>query len=166
MSFTHLRYEITRNLFASEHRRLDKALTTISEKNQSLTGVNVDSFLYGGDLFTPSNSMVKSLPGQRPMLHESLIEEMMEHLEDKKRIRRDEDSIGQLIYKLLTYCNSKQEVRDALPDCLADCMPSIPTLERSNEPAAIFKTEDPRAYRQFQKLLPKLEAYSAARMSY
>jgi hypothetical protein len=95
----------------------------------------------------------------------SLNGEMELWLKDRKIIKDDAAMIKQVLWKLLTPCQTEIHIRNALPECLVNLIQSLKSHPRTSE-AGYTLMDDPRAYRQFQKYLPKMELYSVTRLLY
>lgn len=156
-------------LFQAEVRRLgawkDKLIKLNNEaKNKQLAG-----FLYKGKWYQTSglpNGRYEKVP-----LTFTLGPEMEKYLADENHIKLERQVIGQLLSRLLSPCTTYQDMRDALPDCLAECVPSIRQLSRTREEAwplrdVIEAASYERSLRQYEKLKPKIEMYAATRLIY
>lgn len=149
-------------LFTAEHRRLTAFIDDLCRENQEAHGESLDGFHYLGRFYRR-----QGLNGQlkRKVLHFSLFPKMDAHLEDEAAIKSDELLIRQTLFQLLDPCRSEQEIRDALPNCLTDTLGESARLPRMSE-AAFTIRDNPRAVKQYERVLPKLELYSAARLLY
>lgn len=158
---------LTDTLFKAEERRLDRAILALNQENKRLQGAQIDGFLHAGQFFLPKGvSLTLAGPGQaKTALHKDLIGEMLHHLKDRSTVQEEREFISQTLYKLLNPCRTQQDIRDALPECLVNCIPELARLPRQREAAFTIK-DDPRALRQYEKILPKMEIYSAARLLY
>lgn len=155
---------LTTNLFAAEHRRLDKTVANLIRRNNELLASSASGFLYYGEYYTAQG--FQTSPGApKVTLHDSLSEEIKWHLKDSQQITEDQAMISQIIFKLASPAESLQEMRDTLPDCLSQMIPALASLPRHNEVGYTLRA-DIRGSRQFNDLLPKIEMYSAARLLY
>jgi hypothetical protein len=154
-------------LFEAEKRRLNQIIVTLNQQNKLLKEAQADGFMFGGQFYLPTTgSLMVAGPGQaKTFLHKNLHEPMDLYLKDHKLTKDDEFYISQTLVKLLIPCRSLQDIRDALPECLVACLPELAKLSRRNEPGFTIQ-EDERALRQYEKILPKMQVYSAARMLY
>jgi len=159
--------ELATKLFEPEVRRLLAMITTLNADNKKLKDLKVDGFLYGGQFYMPSGvSTVVLAAGQaKATLHFSLNSAMERWLKDRKTIQDDRDLIKQMLFLILKPCESEQDIRDALPECLVSLDPTLSQYERSNDHAYTI-SHDVRAMRQFEKFLPKMMLYSATRLLY
>lgn len=153
---------ICKVLFTAERRRLQKVIDGFFRSNQEAYGERFDGFHYMGRYYRPAG-----LVGQlkRKILHFSLHPQMDAHLKDEATIDEHEQQIRQTLFKLLDPCRSEQDIRDALPNCLTDTLGSSAKLPRVQEEAFTIRGDE-RAMRQYEKCLPTIELYSAARLLY
>lgn len=150
-------------LFSSEKRRLENFIATMIDTNQEASGTRLDGFHYQGTFYRR-----EGLRGQlvRKVLHLSLHRQMDDHLADAAKITSDEQEIRQTLFKLMNPCVTINEIRDTLPNCLTNTLPDWASrLDRVQEEAWSIQS-DARAVRQYNKVLPKIELYSAARLLY
>lgn len=148
-------------LFASDKRRLEAWADRIVKMNQEAQKCPDNAFIYSG-LFFRLSTVCGPIP-RRAALHPSLAPQMDQLLKDKKIIDDEKAFVRQAIVQLLDPCESLQDIRDALPDCLVSCISDLSRIERSREPAFTIQG-NPRALRQYQKMLPNIQVYSATRL--
>ena len=167
MDFNPLITALTNSLFEAEKRRLNSLIIDINKDNKELKSLKVDGFMYGGKFYLPTSiSTTINGPGvSKSTLHVSLYKEIDRWIADSKIIKDDHDLIKQMLYRLLKPCQTNQDIRDTLPECLVKLIPSISTHPRSEEPGYTL-LGDERASRQFRKLLPKMELYATTRLFY
>lgn len=162
-------YNITKrllqNLFEPEGRRLNGALLRLNQSNKEIQKSIFDGFTFEGQFHVPLMSVRNHGAGSFAPLHVNLTEDMRRYLADKKQITVDRQEISQAILQLTEECSTEQDVRDALPECLIGCLEDFPRLSRQREEAYTIQ-DKPRALRQYQKVLPRMEIYSAGRLLY
>lgn len=160
-----IRHMITK-LFAAEDRRFQKIIDQLHKQNQEALSIQLDGFMFQGKFYKPSNAATGG--GLRKTLHLSLWDQMQAFLNDKSKIDNDATAIRQMLFKLIDpapYIGGDvyQNIRDAIPDCIADTLPpEIGMLSRMGHPD--FKTLSD--LRQYNKILPLIEFYSATRLLY
>jgi hypothetical protein len=158
---------LTSRLFAAEGRRLESDLQRINTLNKSAMQVVVDGFLFMGRFYRPTTGTVlvggKDTP--KTSLAFSLHDEMEEHMKDIASIAEEKKLIEQTLSALLNSCHSDAMVRNALPECLVNCLSYLSAHSRTKE-AAYTIQDNPRALRQYLKILPKMEIYSVTQMLY
>jgi len=151
-------------LFAGEKRRLNKSVSDLIQMNNEAKAVQAAGFLYNGEYYTAEGfSIVGNV--KKETLHDSLTDKMEWHIKSASKVAHEERLIGQMIFKLLGPCEELQQMRDTLPDCLAEVIPALKNLPRMNEVGCSL-SNDTRSYEQFTKLLPRIEFYAAARLIY
>ena len=151
------------SLFAADNRRLQAWVDRLCEKNQEARREPVVGFLYGGVYYRPSN-VIGAVPVKRA-IDPSLYPQIDAFLADKRTIDDQKQLIRQGMFMVLDPCKSIDDIRDALPECLVDCLPNLKTMPRHRE-AAFTIQDNPRACRQFAKILPIMEIYASARLIY
>lgn len=161
---------IIATIFAPEDRRLAGWIDRMCKANKEayrpelgpIAG-QLQGFIFNGVFYRPSD--VTGPISGRKALHMSLWGEMETLEKDKKFVDTDKQFVQQTLYSLLDPCQTEQDIRDALPECLINTLPTTSRLPRTREPAFTIEGND-RAMRQYLKILPKIEVYAAARMIY
>ena len=151
-------------LFAPEKRRLAGSVDRLCRLNTEATGQSCHSFLWNGDVYTSTESTKIYVQGERPSLAFSLLPEMEAHLSIAKALKKDEANIRQILFKLLYQCNDKQEMMDALPDCLHNLTNFFAKMQSQKKQSFILN--GPRLIREYNKILPKIEMHAVARLIY
>lgn len=155
---------IVSSLFTAEERRLGGVKEQlISFNKECFPNKPHDGFSYEGSVYVPHN-LVRGKP-IIVSLHLSLTDAMDEYLSDIQRVWTDRHSISQMLFTLLSQCDSAQDIRDALPDCVVDTLPDLKRLARDKEEAYTLAT-NARNYRQYLKVLPRIEFYAMTRLLY
>lgn len=151
-------------LFEPDRRRIEAWIDRMIAKNEEAMGkTNVHCFIYNGDFYRQSN--VRGFIQYRPALEYALWPEMDKLVADQRQVENDKAFCKQALVMLLEPCGTIQEIRDALPDCVAEVMPQLQGLERRYAPLWSI-SGNPRAQRQVAKIMPKLEMYSVTRMMF
>lgn len=151
-------------LFSPEDRRFASWIDQLCRRSQELQTKPVTGFLHDGLYYRPSN-MIVAVDVEKRLLHDQLYDEMDTYLRDKAEVELDRAQIKQILFKLLQPCQTQQDYRDALPDCIASVIPVIGHTPRSG-PALWTIQNDARALRQYAQIEPRLEMYVAARIMY
>lgn len=153
---------INKALFEAEERRLAEIITGIHRSNQEASAKRSDGFLYLGKPYKPKNG---PRGGQYITLHLSIWPEMDAYLKDAKTIADDKQAITQLLGRLLENCFCEQDIRDAVPETIIDTLPrEYQIMERRRN--CDFFLKNPRDFRLYDRVLPKIQFYSAARLIY
>jgi len=171
LSHNHLILYIIDNLFEAEFRRLEKKLTAINIENKQLLLIKIDGFLYLDKFYRPNTGtlMVANKDMYKNALHKNLWGEMDEHIEDIKNTNKDKLLVKQTLVFLLISCKTWQDIRDALPECLVNiaCYDNLSKEYSLRQHEAAYTIQDnPRALRQYEKVLPLMEMYSVTKLLY
>lgn len=158
---------LVQKLFEAEQRRLDAGINELNALNKQVRNSKVDGFIYGGVFYRPtSGALTLASPGQaKPTLHYSLCPQMDAWIADWQTIRDDKALISQMFFRLLKPCKDLRDIRNALPECIVGLVQELKQHPRADEEGWTLRGDE-RAMRQFHKLLPKIEAYSATRLLY
>jgi hypothetical protein len=148
-----------------EDRRLQRALDRIVSMNCQVTKNPVRGFLYQGLAYrhTDCGDPVNTFKSIDP----SLYGEVEAWLQDRVTIANELKHIAQSMRPLWDNSQSLQDVRDALPESLVSCFPPqvFKDLDRTR-PEGWNLEPLSRAERQFRTIVPKLDAYTVARLLY
>lgn len=152
---------IIRNLFTPEANRLDKELKDIVRMNCLRLRTEDEGIIYKGTPYLPND--VPRRGAKKAELDPAYYDRMDVYLKDQTIIAEDLGLCKQVLFKLLDPCESFQDMRDALPNCLSETLPETSRLDRTREEAWTIK-DDARDMRLYDRLLPKLELYSVSKL--
>ena len=155
---------LSAELFKSELRRFSRTIDELFQSNRRLTLNHGDGLVFAGQIFKPSQAPTHGKLAYTTV-EESLIPVIQALVADQQTVASDKKLMEQMFFRLLSSCNTHQDVRDALPDCLQDVLPPLQMHERTRPQAYTLRGDD-RAMRQFEKILPRIEFYSAVRLIY
>ena len=155
---------LTDALFSAETKRLRKREFDLVAKNRSLSSQHYDGFFFQGQFYTDLDRSLAS-KGIKTSLHPSLVPSMERHIKDKKEVEFDRLRVKQALALLLKDVQTAQDLRDALPNQLAEMIDQIKEMKRSR-PEGFTLMTDSRKIKQYQKLREKIEFYTAARLLY
>ena len=155
---------LTDALFSAETKRLRKREFDLVAENRSLSSQHYDGFFFQGQFYTDLDRSLAS-KGIKASLHPSLVPSMERHIKDKKEVEFDRLRVKQALALLLKDVRTAQDLRDALPNQLAEMIDQIKGMERSR-PEGFTLMTDQRKIKQYQKLREKIEFYTAARLLY
>lgn len=147
-------------LFMAEARRLQRTIDDIVRRNE---GDNW--FLYQGKVYTSSVATTSPSNKGFPQLQLSLLREMDEYIRDQKELESDQHQIKQILMTRLQSCETYQQIRDNLPDCIVSLVPELSALPALFEQGYLAPTHD-RFVAQYAKVLPKIEFYCGTRLIY
>lgn len=155
--------DVVKVLFEGDARRLSKVLEEIIDSNERAYKLRTTAgFIFNGDFYHRAGYAVPR-HGERHPLHESLWDTMMEYLQDVGQIVRDMTMINQMVHRLLADCVTAQDVRDALPESLAQLSNTLSALPRTRQVAWTLENDN-RALRQFEKIRPLMDVYATTRL--
>lgn len=163
---------IIQALMGPEKRRLDRRITELTRQNNALKRINAPGFMFQGVRFIPEDrrqefSINRYQNKHLPPVAFELMSEVSSLCLDKDLVEIDEGQLRQLFFKMIRDVNTLQELRDALPDCVANLMPTdVKTLSRQQDDPTYKIQNDPRALKQYTQLLTKIEMYSVSSMLY
>lgn len=159
--------QLIKTMFDPEEDRLHKQIVEFNTENKKLRGVLFDGFLFRGQFYRPMRGSVTLGPKNvgTPTLHYSLCPDMELWVRDRKLVDEDKSLIRQTLHQVLRKCHYDDQARNALPECLVSLVPELKGLPRLDD-AAWTIVNDERSYRQYQKVLPKMEFYSTVRLFY
>ena len=155
---------LTDALFSAETKRLRKKEFDLVAENRSLSSQHYDGFFFQGQFYTDLDRSLAS-KGIKTSLHPSLVPSMERHIKDKKEVEFDRLRVKQALALLLKDVRTAQDLRDALPNQLAEMIDQIKGMERSRPEGFTLMTNQ-RKIKQYQKLREKIEFYTAARLLY
>ena len=152
---------IIESMFMADKGRLQRRLSrALSEVEGSTTN---SAFHYKGKTyFVTGEPAVRG--AQVVDVPPAIIPILESYLADKAQVERDESVIRQLVVALLQECETSQDIRDALPDCLVP-QSILNDRERSREAGYPF-LENPRLLRQYKKYEDIIFQYAAAKLLY
>lgn len=155
--------EIVKVIFEHEFRRLKQTEVRLIKENQELGGSG-DGFRYQGAVYTNLQTNLISRGQFKPPMA-SMIPALAEFAEDSKTIVFDEYRTKQAMVLVLSGTKYRQDVRDALPECLVTFLPFLKDCSRTR-PEAYTLADKPRLYNQYFELRDKIEFYLASKMLY
>jgi hypothetical protein len=156
---------IKRQLFKAELRRHNEIIEELNERNSKIKQIQYIGFTHRGDFFIPKSCQHIRIKPKLPTLAFELIPEAEKFFLELDKFNLDSKQIHQILFKLLNPCMDKQDIRDALPECIVALFPKLSAIERRNEPQWSIRN-NPRAIKEYQKILPKIEMYSMSRLLY
>lgn len=152
--------QIMFELLGAEVRRLNVWKDKLIEKNKQYFPGTV-GFIWDGQRYTQSNVMGQ-LP-RFPSLHPDLWNEANLLTKDLKLLSQEQAFVRQALVTVLADCRSEQDIRDALPDCIAEIIEPLRSLPRTREEAFTLK-DKPRQLKQWLKTRPNIDVYASARL--
>lgn len=156
---------IMENLFSADKRRIGDLITKLNVANGELKGKPSFGFMHRGKRYIDPRyaSQIKALAKQpAPTLDIDLSPQLKNFDRDVAQLEEDQARIKQAITPLIINCNSLQDIRDSLPECIVHLVPDVSHLQRTKQDNTVFIRSDEYAMRAYAKALPLIEAYSVA----
>lgn len=162
---------IINKLFEPDNKRIDNLIADLTNRNNAIQKIISYGFIHMGNTYISEtnktmfriNSINKENP--TPIIAAQLMPEANLLLTDILNSQSDASRIRQILYKLINEACTIQEIRDALPECIVGLISQFVSMQREAEPAWSIQ-HDPRALRQYEALLPKIEMYAMSKLIY
>lgn len=143
-----------------DRKHFQTEIDSLVAQNKELLGPDTaDGFIYGERWF--AGSLMYGRANQS--LHSSLVptaERVLAHL---KTMEDDSKVMSQVLGKLIESCTTVDAMRDELPEVIISLEPLMwSKLPRTRDPAQSIQS-NPRAVRQYEKVLEKVHSYCAMR---
>lgn len=151
-------------LSAPELKRIQTMTDRLVELNQKTSGNPSMCVMHRGNLLRHT----KAPKGRHiwPALDMMLYGEAEGFMAHVRSVEHELQIIKQCLVSLVRDLHTAQDIRDALPECLVHILEGhIKTFPRTRE-AAWNLEPGTRIHRLYEKILPKLEYYTAARIVY
>lgn len=158
--------EIVKHLFLAELRRIDAMLEKLVKRNDQLQGLGETvGFMYQGRFYKIAAGKRPPMYGERAIMHDELIPGMMKYLQASARLVTECTLVNQMVFRLTQGCTSRQDIRDALPECIVvqDKLLDLNQYTRTR-PAAFTLEGDERAMRQYKKVEPLFMYYAGTHL--
>lgn len=157
---------IVTKLYEAENRRIKKDITNLIEANNLKHSVLARQMVFQGTVYSSLNA---ALPKVMLPLHEDLTEKGEYLVKDMAELAADGIRIRQALFMLLEPCgytgHMDQDIRDAIPDCIQDTLPS--EIRERSRIRPFEQMLDPGPNHEFvMEVLPRIEFYAAARLFY
>lgn len=162
-------------LFAPEKRRVDRMIVMLNEENGKKKGIVPLGFMHMGNVYVPQDNMhlFKVLHGKQrgagekiPTLAFELAAKASEFMADLNVLKADEAKIRQVLYLMIHQANDFQELRDAIPDCIANVMSEFKEVPRKMVDCTYLIRNNWRSVRDYERALPKMEFYAMTALIY
>lgn len=150
-------------LFEPEIRRLASIVDELDAANREIRGHTVMGFMHNGKAYLPKAATMR--PKQFPALAFTLTNRAAVWCADEKQVGEDKQLIKQVLWLVTKDCTSMEAVRDALPESIIELVPTLRSIQRTNEDGYTIKG-DPKMYAQYLKIRDKIDVYWACRMIY
>jgi hypothetical protein len=148
-------------IFAAEEKSFQNQINLLVDENNKVRFLVDSGFNYLGKNYGKYGGILPNQPTLATELHPKM--QRLVHFRDT--VRYDRKYITQVFSRLVRPCNSVEELRNVLPDCVVINDWSLSKFPRTREPA-YTAANDSLLMRQYLKILPKVETYCAMRLLY
>lgn len=161
--YLHLIKPLIRGLMEKEISRLHKIMTQLVVENHVLGGHKY-GFYYFGVLYSPYERRYTASQSLKA-IHQSLTHQAHALYTASLKRQSDEQKLRQTLSVLLSRCNTRQDVRDALPEILGKLVNDLRTLPRSR-PEGFVLNKTPHLREQYNTALEIVNFYTFNKMVY
>lgn len=155
-------------LFENDKEVLDNQIAELTQNNNNKKNSTYIGFRHMGKTFISKGHVPFRNRGKQsilPSLAFELATAGTKIVQQTNNLERDEKEIRQILFKLLDHCTCKQDIRDSLPEPVVQLFPDIACMPRI-VPVAHYMDKDKLTRNEFDRLLPKIEAYAISKLFY
>lgn len=159
---------IISKLFENDKEVLDNQIAELTQNNNNKKNSTYIGFRHMGKTFISIGHAPFKNKGKQsilPSLAFELAASGTKIVQQANNLERDEKEIRQILFKLLDHCICKQNIRDSLPEPVVQLFPSLSKMPRI-VPVAHYMDKDKLTVNEFNRLLPKIEAYAISKLFY
>jgi hypothetical protein len=161
---------IITKLFEAEDNYFDRLIVDLNRMNCEVKKKSFRGFMHMGVRYIPRSERwsvrTGRVPTPLPSLDFSLLDQSDKLTVHFNRVNLDKSQIRQILFELLCHCNTLQEIRDSLPECLVPLVPDVQSLPRFIQNQFYLVQGNKYFMRQYEKVLPKIEYYSTVHLIY
>lgn len=148
-------------IFKTEVQQYQKQLEQLIEDNDALLGMRTEGFNYLGVNYGRNGWIVRNCPA----LKLALVPRMSQLHQTLAMMKFDQQGISQTLTRLLQFCSTLQDARDALPECVVALHPILPSMARTRDAGWPLQANT-LARHQYEKALIKIQTYCAMKYLY
>lgn len=151
------------SLLQVEDEDLKQKIQELIDEN-SLLGGHYKGFYYSGDVFSPYAK--KLLRGSRIKEIDPTLEERAEYCRARRnRLAEDRKKLQQLLTIIFSKCKTKQDVRDVLPEVIANKVDAFKGMPRQNNEGFIL-ADNPMLMNQYCAAVDQALEYLVEKLIY
>jgi hypothetical protein len=158
---------IIEKLFENDRSKVIDQVIELTQNNNIKKSCSYIGFRHMGKTFLSRghNIQLKGKQSIIPSLAFELAPVGTKIVQQTNNLDRDEKEIRQILFKILDNCISTQDIRDSLPEPVVQLIPELAkTTRRAN--VAYWMSKDKLTLNEFNRLLPKIEAYAISKLFY
>lgn len=153
---------IIERFFKSELDRQEELIKNLIKKNSREKGGSDVGFIYGTErYFVEKDPRVRG--AKLSLIHPDLADDAGIVALMRRNLEKDRQKLRQSLSVVLSRCQSKQDVRDALPDVLGLEVDFVRGLKRTRQPEDLLQGE-PMLQAQFHTVLDIVNKYAASKL--
>lgn len=159
---------IINKLFENDKEVLENQIFELTQNNNIKKNNTYIGFRHMGKTFTSkvhTSFRNKGKQSVLPSLAFELAPVGTKIVQQSNNLERDEKEIRQILFKVLEHCITKQDIRDSIPEPVVQLFPDIANIPRV-APVAHYMDRDKLTINEFNRLLPKIEAYAISKLFY
>lgn len=160
---------IMERLFQPEERRIGKLVSSLNQQNSEIKGKVFFGFIHMGKRYiAPEYQNAQHALARQPLpsLAFTLLNEANDFDNEVRKLTLDKGQIKQVLFQLIHQANNRQELRDAIPECLIHLVPEVKHLNRVIQEPTYLIRNNKYAMKAYEKALPKIQMYSVMGMVY
>ena len=157
-AFMQLIDPVVTEIMTKERLRLKKVLASLVERNMELMD-SKDGFLLYGEVYTHFPRKVVRHNDLKE-IHPSLRDEAEDYKNRQETLQRDSRRIRQALAVIVPRCESRQQIRDALPEAISSQITEFQGMERQNPEGFILEAM-PHLKKQYEQAMNLAIAYMA-----
>lgn len=140
----------------------NEKLAEIITQNMIISYTYNTHFIYQGKVYGKRQSRKeRSYP-----LHSSLQTQMEDYLSEFRLFQTDLQKLSQILKLILERCKTYQDIRDSLPTAVTNEIYPLKDLAPTvDDPTLVFE-DTPILRKQYKKVIPLMEAYTALKFIY
>lgn len=149
---------LVKKLLYPDREMVRKQIDELVGNNNLMLGTVNPGFSHENFWFERGGRIVPTL-GREPHLHEQLHPLAIGVADHWKRLEVDVEHIAQVFRQLTERCETWQDFRDALPDCVIQFESNLRTMERTRH-ESYFQGKCATHF-SYEMMLPRLHTYAA-----
>ena len=155
---------LMKRMFEGEQKRLDKLKTAFAKRNREMMPEATDGFIYRMTFFSakPDDPNVKH---SHYTADPNLVNELNCFFLEVTKLEQDMNKVRQGLSLVLRECNTPQDIRDALPNSMADILDQTKRLPRTR-PEAYTLEGKPIQQQQYKPMRDLMDLYMMTRALY
>jgi hypothetical protein len=149
---------LVKKLLYPDREMVRKQIDELVENNNLILGASFPGFAYASDYFETGGRILPNI-GWDPLLDEKLHPKIVGVADRWRRLENDVMHIDQVFRQLTERCQTWQEFRDALPDCVIQFEDNLRSMPRTQHES--YFQGKPATRFSYEMLLPRLHTYAA-----